>query len=279
MPQPTPLPDLVVAITGGARGIGLATTRALVARGARVAIGDLDAELTARVAAEVDPTGTRVVGLPLDVADRASFAAFLDAAASALGPVDVLVNNAGIMPLGPLVDEPDERTRRIVDVNLHGVLHGIKTAVPTMLARGHGHVVNVSSAVGRVALSGAATYSATKYAVIGLTEALRSELEGTGVHASVVVPMIVSTELGSGLGTVRGQRTVTAEEVAEAIVSVIVRPRFETWVPATGRPLYVAMTLMPRLVRDTVSRVLGATGVLANADTRARSAYDERVGA
>ncbi|WP_018330868.1 SDR family oxidoreductase [Actinomycetospora chiangmaiensis] len=273
------LTGLVVAVTGGARGIGLATARALVARGALVAIGDLDAEHTAAVATGVDPTGTRVVGLPLDVADRASFAAFLEAVTTALGPVDVLVNNAGIMPLGPLVDETDARARRIVDVNLHGVLHGVKLAAPAMVARGRGHIVNVSSAVGRVALAGAATYSATKYAVVGLTEALRSELEGTGVDASVVIPMIVSTELGSGLGTVTGQRTVSAEEVAEAIVAVIRRPRFETWVPSTGRPLYVAMTLLPRAVRDGLSGLLGAAKVLARADVDARRAYDERVGA
>ena len=112
-----------------------------------MAIGDRDADLARTVA---DELGNGVVAAPLDVTDPASWAAFLEEIA-AIGPIDVLVNNAGIMPLGSVLKEPDEVARRIVDVNLHGVIFGTKAVAPGMVERGRGHVVNVASAVGRVA--------------------------------------------------------------------------------------------------------------------------------
>jgi NAD(P)-dependent dehydrogenase (short-subunit alcohol dehydrogenase family) len=183
-----------VVITGGARGIGLATAKAFAANGARVAIGDIDDELPTQQAEAIGVFGHRV-----DVTDKSSFAKLLEAAEDALGPVDVPVNNAGIMPLGPLPEEPDEVASRIVSINLLGVINGTKLAMDRMVPRRTGHIVNVSSAVGRVAVPHAATYSATKFAVVGLTEAVRGELRGTGVQASVILPAIVNTDLGSGL--------------------------------------------------------------------------------
>src|SRR6202035_1265030 len=118
---PRSLVGSVVAITGGGRGIGRATAVALIAQGARVAIGDIDAALAERTAQEL---GSGTIGLPLDVTERASFAAFLDQVEERLGALDVLVNNAGIMPIGPFLEETDATARRIVDINLHGVLLG-----------------------------------------------------------------------------------------------------------------------------------------------------------
>lgn len=263
----------VVAITGGARGIGLATARALVLQGAKVAIGDLDGALAKEVAAGL---GGHAVGTDLDVTDRDSFAAFLDYAVAELGPLDVLVNNAGIMPLGAVVAESDSVARRIVDVNVHGVITGTKLAAAHMLPRHSGHIVNVSSGVGRVALPGAATYSATKHAVVGFSEATRAELRPSGVDVSVVLPLIVNTELGSGVHAVRGQRTVEASEVAEAIVGVITKPRFETWVPRSGGRLYRFMFLMPRAWSEALGRAVGAADALSNTDAGARQAYEAR---
>ncbi|WP_222853311.1 SDR family oxidoreductase [Fodinicola acaciae] len=259
----------VVAITGGARGIGLATARTLLATGAKVAIGDLDSAASA-----ADELGC--FGTDLDVTDRASFARFLDETERELGPIDALVNNAGIMPLGTFADEDDDLTHRIVDVNLHGVILGMKLAIARMVPRGRGHIVNVSSGVGRVALAGAATYSATKHAIIGLSEATRAELRGTGVDVSVMVPMIVNTELGSGLSTVRGARTVEAADVAAAIAGVLRKPRFETWIPRSGRLLYRMAVLLPRPLAEALGRGTGAADVLATADTAARDAYEKR---
>src|SRR5205807_6604079 len=118
---PRSLAGLAVAITGGARGIGRATAQALLAQGARVAIGDIDQALAEGTAAEL---GSGTVGLPLDVTNRDSFAAFLEAAEDRLGPLDVLINNAGIMPVGPFVEETDATAKRMVDINVHGVIFG-----------------------------------------------------------------------------------------------------------------------------------------------------------
>src|SRR3954454_5631823 len=123
----------VVAITGGARGIGKATAAALVRKGCRVAIGDLDLELAERTAGEL---GGGTVALPLDVTDRSSFAAFLDAAERELGPVDVVINNAGIMPVSPFADEPDDSIKRQLDINVYGVIVGTQLAIARLRPRG-----------------------------------------------------------------------------------------------------------------------------------------------
>lgn len=268
-----PLSGAVVAITGGARGIGRSTAHAFHRAGASVAVGDLDAALADEVASEL---GERAVASHLDVTDRASFQDFLTMVESRLGPVDVLVNNAGIMPLSDLVEEPDAVTRRIVDINLHGVITGTKLVAPGMLRRGHGHVVNVASAVGRIAVAGAATYSASKYAVVGFSEAMRSELGRSGVHVSCVLPTVVATELSAGIGTVRGQKPVTADDVATTIVDVAAAPRPETWVPRQSRAIFVAASLLPHRLKDGVSRALGAHDVLSKPDRAARAAYERR---
>jgi NAD(P)-dependent dehydrogenase (short-subunit alcohol dehydrogenase family) len=163
---PRSLAGQVGAITGGARGIGRATAAALIAQGARVALGDIDADLVARAASEL---GGETVGLPLDVTDRASFAEFLDEVERRLGPLDVLINNAGIMPIGPFVAESDACARRMADINLHGVIFGSKLALERFGPRRRGHLVNVGSIAGKVGVPHAATYCATKYAVVGLT--------------------------------------------------------------------------------------------------------------
>lgn len=263
----------VVAITGAARGIGKATAAALLAEGARVAIGDLDAGLAEQTAAVL---GAGTVALPLDVTDRASFAAFLDEAGARLGPLHALVNNAGIMHLGPFLDEPDEVTARQVAVNLHGVLLGMKLALPLMLARGRGHVVNVSSLAGRIGLPGGATYSASKHAVLGASEAVRWELRGTGVDISVVVPGVVDTELAAGEATTR-VRMLRPGQVGQAIVAAMRRPRFEVVVPREARVLLRVAPLLPPRVRDAAARAVGADRVLAGADPAQRAAYEARI--
>src|SRR5205085_9529866 len=148
----------VVAITGGARGIGRATAAALIARGARVAIGDIEADLAQGTAQEL---GAGTIGLPLDVTDRASFAAFLDEVERRLGQLDVLINNAGIMPLGPFVQESDATAKRMVEINLHGVIIGSKLALERFLPRIRGHLVQIVSAAGKAGFPGGATYCAT----------------------------------------------------------------------------------------------------------------------
>src|SRR5262249_21364086 len=191
----------VVAITGGARGIGRATAAALIAQGARVGIGDIDAPLAEKTASEL---GGGTIGMALDVTDRASFSAFLDEVERQLGPLDVLVNNAGIMPIGPFVEETDAAAQRMIDVNVHGVILGSKLAIERFVPCGRGHIVQLASIAGKGGFSGVATYCASKHAVIGLTETLRSELRGTGIEVHQVLPIGVNTELYSGVSAARG---------------------------------------------------------------------------
>jgi NAD(P)-dependent dehydrogenase (short-subunit alcohol dehydrogenase family) len=264
----------IVAITGGARGIGRATAAALIAQGARVAIGDIDAGLAERTASEL---GAGTVGLPLDVTDRDSFAAFLDETEKQLGPLDVLVNNAGIMPIGPFTEETDATAQRMVDINLHGVIFGSKLALQRFVPRRRGHLVNIASAAGKWGIAGGATYCATKHAVVGLSEALRQELKRTGVEVSVVMPTVVNTELGSGLAQTRAFKPVQPEDVADAIVEALQTGRFDVYVPksinATVRLGYV----MPRRVLDAINHLLKGDEVLAKPDHLARSAYETRM--
>ncbi len=264
----------VVAITGGARGIGRATASALIAQGARVAIGDIDAALAERTAQEL---GAGTVGLPLDVTDSASFESFLQEVDRRLGPLDVLVNNAGIMPIGPFTEESDATAKRMVDINLHGVIHGSKLALARFLPRSRGHLVQIASAAGKAGLPGGVSYCATKHAVVGLSEALRAELRGTGVDVSLVMPVVVNTELGSGLPETRGFKAMQPEDVADAIVEALQTGRFEVFVPKSMSRLVRMNALMPRRAMEGLGRVLKGDQVLMAPDHGARAAYEARM--
>ena len=261
-----------VIVTGGARGIGRATVERLARQGASVAIGDLDLDLAESVAA---PFGDRVVAGRLDVTDPASWQEFLDTVGR-LGPWDVLVNNAGVMPLGSLLKEPDEVTRTIFEVNVFGVVNGTKAVVPGMVDRGHGHVVNVASAVGRLAVANGASYSASKFAVVGLSEALRAELAPHGVDVTVVLPTVVQTELSAGVPAAKGVKPVTPEDVAEVIEHAIRKPQAELWVPRWVQGPTKFTQALPRRVQDALGKLTDASNVLAQADPAARAAYEER---
>ncbi len=271
---PRSLAGHVVAITGGARGIGRATAAALIAQGARVAIGDIDAPLAQRTAEQL---GAGTIGLTLDVTDRESFAAFLDEVEDRLGPLDVLINNAGIMPIGSFVAETDATATRMVDINLHGVLLGSKLALERFLPRRRGHIVQIASAAGKMGFAGGATYCATKHAVVGLSESLRSELRGTNVGVSVVMPVVVNTELGSGLPETRSFKPVEPQHVAEAIVEALQTSRFDVYVPKSLNRLVRLGALMPRRTAEAVGRMLKGDQVLAHPDHLARAAYETRM--
>ena len=264
----------VVAITGGARGIGRSTAAALIAQGARVAIGDIDAQLAAQTAQEL---GAGTVGLPLDVTDRGSFETFLQGVEDSLGPLDVLINNAGIMPIGPFIDEDDATARTMIDINLHGVIFGSKLALKRFIPRGSGHLVNIASAAGKAGFPSGATYSATKHAVVGLSEAVRAEVRDTDIGVTVVMPVVVHTQLGSGLPETRGFKAVEAEDVAAAIVEGIQLDRFEVYVPSSTRSLFRLKALVPTRVMEAIARFLKGDQVLASPDRGQRADYEARI--
>jgi NADP-dependent 3-hydroxy acid dehydrogenase YdfG len=263
------------AITGAARGIGKATAQALLAKGMRVAIGDVDLAAAEQTAAELGPSA---IAAPLDVTDRASFSAFLDRAEQQLGPVDVLVNNAGIMQIGRFIDEDDLTAQRMIDINLHGVILGMKLGLERMLPRDHGHIVNISSQAGKYGSPGGATYSATKHAVVGLTEAVRGELRLMKAHIdlSYVMPFVVDTELGSGLGEARGLKSLQPSDVADAIVEALQTGRVEVWVPKSSKRTQALGVLLPRRLSEGMARAMKADMVLAGADASVRRDYELR---
>lgn len=271
---PRPLGGKVAAITGGARGIGRATAAALIARGVRVAIGDIDASLAEQTAAEL---GAGTVGLPLDVTDRQSFDAFLTEVETRLGPLDIMINNAGIMPVGPFLEESDALARRIVDINVSGVIIGSKAALERFQTRGRGHLVNIASIVGKSATSHLATYVASKHAVVGLTEALRMEFGPGGIDFSVVMPVGTNTELYSGLQQIRGIKTPEPADVGEAIVEALQTARFDVYVPKRMNATIRLGALLPRRAAEALGKALGGNEAVTRPDRSARAAYEQRI--
>lgn len=265
----------VVAITGGARGIGKATATALVRTGCRVAIGDLDLELAERTAGEL---GGGTVALPLDVTDRESFSAFLDAAERELGALDVVVNNAGIMPVTPFAEESDASIKRQLDINVYGVIVGMQLAIARFQQRGHGHIVNLASQAGKGGFPGIATYSGTKHAVVGISEAARAELRGSGIEIACVMPTVVNTELTAGVGQ-RLIRPVEASDVADEIVDALEVPRFDVWVPRENGVFFKLIALLPRGWREGLGRLMKVDKLMTEVDHGARRDYEERAAA
>lgn len=274
--QPKSLSGRVVAITGAARGIGKATAAALVRQGARVGIADIDAELARRTAEEL---GGGVRAYEVDVTSRPSVAAFLDAVERDLGPLDVMINNAGIMPVGPFLEESDASAVRQLDINLHGVMFGMKEALPRMLPRRSGHIVNLASVAGKSGFPHLASYCASKHAVIGATESVRAEFHDSGIEFSCIMPSLVDTELTSGLKAGRGIEKAKPEDVADAIVEVLKVPRMDVFVPRVVGRITAVMQALPRPARERIGRMLDGDKVIVDADMTARRAYEDRAAA
>lgn len=255
-----------VAITGGGAGIGRAVAKLFASRGARVAIGDLN-----QVAAEETAELVGGTAHHLDVADRDSFASFLAAAEKVHGPLHVLVNNAGLMPNGGFLELADATDQLQIDVNLGGVLNGMKLALPGMVERGFGHVVNVASLAGKFPVKGLAVYNATKFAVVGLTAATRLEFADAGVSITAVLPSAVDTALASGLD-MRPIPKVQPEDVARAVVDSVHNRRAEIAVPGYVGLLAAAAGVTPEPVLNRIRRLVRDDRAL-HTDRPERSEY------
>jgi short-subunit dehydrogenase len=213
------------------------------------------------------------------VTERRSFADFLDTVENQLAPIDVLVNNAGVIAVGSAVDEADTVTQRLLEVNIYGVILGTKLAAQRMLPRGHGHIVNIASLSSVLPVEGIATYCATKHAVLGYTDAVRLENRRSGVHFSAILPTLVNTEMIAGVGHGRGLRNAEPEDVARAVAGVIAKPKPRVFVPRSIGMVATAQRVMPRRLMEATGRGLGTHSVFTtDVEVDKRTAYARRTG-
>lgn len=273
MSAPTrfPLRGATVAITGGAHGIGLATARAFINAGSQVCIGDIDETAAKEAALSLGPN---VHAFHLDVTKRGSFTHFIDQVEEQIGFIDVLVNNAGIMPTGSLLEESDAVTDSAHAVNVRGPTLGMKIVLPRMIERRRGHVINIASMVGKIAVPYLASYCATKHAVVGLTASVLPELEDTGVTISSVLPWIVETRLSANV-PVAGLQAQTPEDVADIIVENCETRHPEVTVPKHFRSIVMAYNLIPKRLLPTVARLMNASRLVDPEVQEKRRTYEE----
>jgi NADP-dependent 3-hydroxy acid dehydrogenase YdfG len=222
--------DKVVLITGASSGIGEAAARLLGAAGARVMLGARRTERLERLAGEIEAAGGQAAFQRLDVTERGSVEAFVAAAAERFGRVDVLVNNAGVMPLSPLAALKTDEWDRMIDVNLRGVLNGMAAALPRFLAQGSGQFVNVASLGAHYVVPTGAVYCATKFAVWAVTDGIRREHDN--IRATIISPGVVETELADTIthhATIEAMATfrkavLGADAIARAVLFAVTQP-------------------------------------------------------
>jgi NADP-dependent 3-hydroxy acid dehydrogenase YdfG len=240
MPNDTPLSDTVALVTGASSGIGEATAKRLAAEGAAVAVAARRFDRLERLVEEIDDAGGRALAIESDVTDRAQAEALVERTVKELGRLDTVVNNAGVMLLGPSLEAPIEEWERMVDLNLKGLLYVAKAALPHLLEgadegpRLVTDLINISSVAGRRPREGSAVYNATKFGVGAFSEALRQEVTERHVRVSLVEPGAVSTELSSHnrpevLEEIKGRfgeiERLEADDIADAISYIVTRPR------------------------------------------------------
>jgi NADP-dependent 3-hydroxy acid dehydrogenase YdfG len=229
----TPLQGKVVAITGASSGIGEATALACAREGAAVALAARRVDRIEALAQQISADGGSAIAVRADVGEEEQARAFVSRAHSELGGLDVLVNNAGVMLLGPIQDAPTDEWRTMIHANVFGVLYCTHAALPLMRAQGSGHIVNVSSVAGRVARLGSGVYNLTKWGVGAFSESLRQECVPMGVRVTLIEPGAVATELAGHnrpevLEQMRkrfeGVTPLASEDIATAIVYTISQP-------------------------------------------------------
>lgn len=251
----------VVAITGASAGIGKATALRLARDGAAVAICARRADRLDAVAAEMTAAGGQALAIAADVTRGAEMDAFVARTVERFGRLDVMLCNAGFGIAGAIDDITPEQMQQLMDVNYTGTFHAARAALPVFRRQGAGHVIMVSSIVGKRGVPYMGAYSATKFAQVGLAECMRSELLGTGIHVSVVYPVsteteffeVMSRETGTAVTRAFGPRQ-TVETVADAIARAIDRPVPEVYPHFTSRALVILNAVAPGFTDRVVKR-------------------------
>ncbi len=206
--------DRVAVITGGAGGIGLTVARAFAARGASVVLADLDEQALGRATQELEASGARVLGVRTDVTELDSVQALAAATRQRFGAVHIVCNNAGIALFGEIADATHHDWVYTMNVDFWGVVHGVETFLPILIEQGAGgHIVNTASMAGLVGMRWLGIYSAAKFAVVGLSEALHRELKPRGIGVSVLCPMIVATNINENSVRMRPNELRTGKEL------------------------------------------------------------------
>jgi len=229
----SPLAGKVALVTGASSGIGEATASALAAAGAKVAVAARRADRLSALAGRIEKAGGKALAIEADIASNGDIAAMVDKVVAEWGRLDILVNNAGIMLLSPAAEADLDDWRRMIELNLIGLMATTKAALPHLKAA-KGHIVNVSSVAGRVANPGASAYAATKFGVVAFSESLRREVYADKVRVTVIEPGLVRTELGDHITNAQSKagldhrlatmEALTAEDIANAILYAVSQP-------------------------------------------------------
>jgi short-subunit dehydrogenase len=244
-------------VTGASRGIGRATALAAAAKGAAVGLIARDETDLQGVKHEIEQAGGTCAFAVADVADPAALAAAIAELEAVLGPTDIMVANAGIGSYGAFADLGEEEAERIVRVNILGMVHALRAVVPGMIERRRGHIVTMGSIAGRIGSPFEAIYAATKFAGVGLTEAIAIELAPYGIGVSMVNPGAVDTPFGEARGHPYDRarpKPISAERVARAVISAVERDVLEAYVPAMFRPAVIVRHLVPQIFRWGTAR-------------------------
>jgi NADP-dependent 3-hydroxy acid dehydrogenase YdfG len=256
-----PIHEQVVVITGASSGIGRATAHEFAGRRGRLVLAARDAAALEAVASECAERGAgEVLVVPTDVRDESAVNALREAAVSRFGRIDIWINDAAVYAMGRFEDTPTEVFRSVLETNVLGVVHGSQAALEQFRAQGDGRLINMGSLAGRAVYADASAYCASKHAVHAITEAIRQELVGTNIHASLVAPATVDTPLFQHAANYSGREVVAmppvydVERVARAIVSCARRPRRIVTIGAMPRAMWLNRRLAPGIYERSMRK-------------------------